>query len=225
MKQKPILFSTEMVQAILAGHKTQTRRTKGLEKVNLNPDARMSPSNTDGCNWHFYFHDGGSSHPIVSCPYGKRGDILWVRETFTDPTPDKSGYPILYKADFPITYEGTEWNPNEKFTLEAKDYSWKPSIYMPKDAARIWLRIRDVRIERLQAISDSDARKEGIEIFWKKEINGFEIVESKSITSWTKIPSDTFKSLWKSINGYKSWNDNPWVWVIEFERIEKPKNI
>lgn len=220
MKQKPILFSTEMVQAILAGHKTQTRRTKGLEKVNLNPDARMSPSNTDGCNWHFYFHDGGSSHPIVSCPYGKRGDILWVRETLE--TSVTGG--ALYRAGGKV---GESLAENEFLNWDDFSTTRKviPSIHMPKDAARIWLRIRDVRIERLQAISDSDARKEGIEIFWKKEINGFEIVESKSITSWTKIPSDTFKSLWKSINGYKSWNDNPWVWVIEFERIEKPKNI
>jgi hypothetical protein len=207
MKQRPILFSTEMVQAILAGHKTHTRRTKGLEKVNLNPNARMSPSNRGDNNWHFYYHDGGSRHPIIKCPYGKKGDVLWVRETFCYNDDDGYSSEFSYKSDHP-TAKG-----------------WKPSIHMPKDASRIWLRIKDVKVERLQAISDSDARKEGIEIFWKKEMNAFEIIESKSITSWTRIPSDTFKSLWKSINGYKSWNDNPWIWVIEFERIEKPKNI
>ncbi|MDO8997221.1 MAG: hypothetical protein Q7U77_11390 [Sediminibacterium sp.] len=187
MKYIPILFSTAMVQAIIEGRKSMTRRV-----------VKPQPSETGVSA----FNDG--EHPQMKCPYGQVGDILWVRESFISGyecdegsfNTDEDGeyIPVLkYKAD----RESFDWyDGNSDFPCEK--IPWKPSIHMPKSACRIFLKITNVRVERLQDISEEDAIAEGIA---------------------------SFKSLWQSINGEKSWDDNPWVWVIEFERIEKPENF
>jgi hypothetical protein len=196
MKERPILFSTKMVQAILAGCKTQTRRIVKPQPPNGCED--KDPI-LDWCNynnekgyqncymsWETELHPDGF-HNVVS-PYGKVGDVLWVRESFLA---DMAGY--SYKA-----------NQTEE---QASYFKWKPSIHMPKDAARIWLRITNIRVEILQDIKPNDCRKEGYPNSGYAQDN------------WVKL---WFENLWLSINGMQSWNDNPWVWVIEFERIEKP---
>lgn len=191
MNTKPILFSTEMVQAILAGRKTQTRRTKGLKVVNDNPDSHLFNSfSIDNDNATFKRLEG--MWQGVDVPY-KTGDILWVRETFAF-NPDFQFAPI-YKADSNIT----------------KFIKWKPSIHMPKEACRLFLKVTNVRVERLQDITEMDAIFEGCMQYekdtdWMTALYGFEL-------------------LWKKINGESSWKSNPWVWVIEFERIEKPENF
>lgn len=207
MKQRPILFSTEMVQAILAGRKTQTRRVvkppKGIR---------------------YYFDDGkcvleGEDDYIdMECPYGVPGDVLWVREAYCPKYFDRNIH--CYKADFNETaYE---------FVSEPK---WKPSIHMPKDAARIWLRIKDVRVERLQDISHDDAEREGVHSRFKEPHDCGYLDPTHSPLLYKNYlakgmmnisPAESFITLWQSINGSDSWNDNPFVWVIEFERIEKP---
>jgi hypothetical protein len=190
---KPILFSTLMVKAILEGRKTQTRRV-----------VKMPPRK-------FLFEDGqwkGESGRVYKSPYGEVGDVIWVRETWTDPTPDQSGYPILYKADFPMTYHGTEADPTETITLQEKDYKWKPSLFMPRDACRLFLKIKNIRVERLQDISEEDSVSEGV----KK--NDWEFEDGECPETY----KEGFKFLWESINGEKSWEDNPFVWVIEFEK-------
>lgn len=201
MKQRPILFSTEMVQAIFAERKTQTRRV-------IKPQPEFKDNS--GFNWKGYdyglgFSEEGTNRNFahVKCPYGIPGDVLWVRETYCPKYFD--GNIHCYKADFNETaYE---------FVSEPK---WKPSIHMPKDAARIWLRIKDVRVERLQDISGGECGSEGM------QVTGLTL--SSIEFHWDELKRQ-FKSLWQSINGEKSWNDNQWVWVIEFERIEKPINI
>jgi hypothetical protein len=204
MKNRPILFSTPMVQAILEGRKTQTRRiVKPQPKKDL-----------DFFGWELHpghlqvaFGKGVKVDSYYKFPFGKIGDVLWVRETFRIKHPwghEAFGY-----------YEYKTHNNNQE--IKAADSSvfqsrpkWKPSIFMPKDAARIWLRITDIKIERLHDISRGDSMSEGCPFpNVAKETNPF---------AW-------FSELWQSINGSLSWNSNPFVWVIEFERIEKPSEV
>jgi hypothetical protein len=209
MKQRPILFNTEMVQAILAGRKTQTRRV-------VKPQPELTES---GFKWKGFYYGIGSSDERTNrnfahaaCPHGKVGDVLWVRETclwvmlddahdLLEGSRDRNQW--VYKTDV-----GEDWI---EYAKEKYGYKWKPSIHMPKDAARIWLRIKDVRVERLQDISGSDCGSEGM------QVTGLTL--SSIEVHWDELKRQ-FKSLWQSINGEKSWNENPFVWVIEFERIE-----
>lgn len=192
MKTHPILFSSEMIHAILTGKKTMTRRTKGLNKVNQCPE-----------DFEFYrIHNGvakfcGRNNALnevyIKCPYGTPGDILWVRETFQHTrclniNPEDDTYGYVYKAD------RQPWK-------DIDGWKWKPGIHMPKEAARIFLKITDVGIERICDISDDDAIREGI--------------------ISTASPRTSFKVLWEDINGPESWGANPWVWVVSFERIRK----
>jgi hypothetical protein len=175
MKQTPILFSTPMVQAILEGRKTQTRRVVKHELDNRG----VRSTNNIFEDWH------GKE---VKCPCGQVGDVLWVREA----------YAPHYFDDFSHGYKA---NWNDTAAEYVNQPKWKPSIHMPKEACRIFLKITDIRVERLQDISNSDIRAEGAAEF--------------GCTSHRL----NFQSLWQSINGQQSWEANPWVWVIEFDRI------
>ena len=216
MKQRPILFSTPMVQAIRKGTKKQTRRivnpqpTKGLHTF-ISPSTVLDGS--DRTTW--IYSDKESSNCIeVKCPYGQPGDVLWVRETWFSTRFDCNELldcgitsHIRFKAD-------NNYDPKK----DCIGRSWKPSIHMPKSAARIWLKITNVRLEQLQDISRDDARAEGIErdpvskTRYKNYVDG--------TTTYNERTS--FYSLWESINGEESLLSNPFVWVIEFEEIEKP---
>jgi hypothetical protein len=185
IKEHPILFSTAMISALLDGRKTQTRRI-----FKDHPRLRSDLSKVDLKAWM-------GNHPeyILSfCPYGKPGDVLWVRESFSFYEPD--GYGFNYKADF----------------TDAHTFKWKPSIHMPKDAARIWLQVEEVRVERLQDISEIDAFAEGVEKvnrMWR-----YYLGDGNGLVSF---PSDSYRSLWEKLNGEDSWQLNPWVWVVEFK--------
>jgi hypothetical protein len=232
MRFIPILCSALMVKAIHLGTKTKTRRTKGLENVPKNAvflGCRESKEKGIG----FYFSDGTNGnkqgfYPGLNedlyCPYGQVGDILWVRESFFHSYYDENDQCYIYKADLkPV---GT--------TL----FKWKPSIHMPKKAARIFLQIKSITVERLQDISEADARLEGVMYYYDEylERNKFfdYVIHSAFIKEEPKkefrfYPWDcaveSFNSLWKQINGFDSFNSNPWVWVIEFEKVEKPENF
>lgn len=198
VKEKPILFSTPMVQAIMDGRKTQTRR------IVKDCTARILTLKGDVAT--------GESGRERKCPYGKVGDVLWVRETVCNAGTKEKPY-YLYKAN------GCEPRDTSK--------KWKPSIHMPKEAARIWLEITYIRVQRLKDISEEDAIAEGIE---KHETFGYScykclkeghILPDICNDGFYENPKDSFLSLWQSINGIDSWNKNPWVWVVEFKRIEK----
>lgn len=218
MKYLPILFSTEMVKALLDGRKTQTRRLNGLENQNENPSrwelagAVYDPAWDEG-GWKsccdFQTLDK-SVMSMAECPYGQPGDILWVRETFR---------PI--EQDFGVPRY--EYKASEKINIRDK---WKPGIHMPKIAARIFLKVTDVRIERLTDISNEDAIAEGIHEYedgtYKNYFKKKGLRESDGCECWMPIAS--YQSLWCSINGVESWDADPWVWVISFERIDKPQN-
>lgn len=193
MKEKPILFSTPMVKAILEGKKTQTRRV-------INPQPNWCNGKPENRGDHFIYwspisaSDGGDvdfTGEMVKSKYQK-GDILWVRETFQKIERNR----FIYKAD-PIIWGG----------------KWKPSIFMPKEAARIFLEVINVRAERLWDISEFDARKEGVEELHEWHEDG---------TPDEHSFIDSFVVLWDKINGKKHpWATNPWVWVNEFKKKDE----
>lgn len=232
MSEHPILFSTEMVKAILEGRKSQTRRIikesfNGCMTHGPHPCPNEPVVLIPGEVLEHPFEDGKSmtiDYPQVraifhcstldaeaKCPFGKARDKLWVRETWAMTKYynglTEEGFPV-YKADYPVRPEASKW---------------KPGIHMPKDFARIWLEVEEVRVERLQDISEEDVIAEGIE----PDPSG---LQSDGVTEWMNYknygqgfryvhPLDSYQSLWQSINGPESWEQNPFVWVIKFKRI------
>lgn len=192
MSTKPILFNTEMVRAILGGRKTCTRRL-----IKHNVDAMLnSPYHKE----HPEVEDKQIISKLCLPPY-QPGDVLYVRETWSEWT---GGY--VYKA----------WSspfPQAGAYLGEK---WHPSIHMPKDAARIWLKVTDVRVERLQEITIDGIRNEGISSM-AVHAGDMEI----ALKEWELLWNSTIK---KSDLDRYGWDANPWVWVIAFEPCEKPKD-
>lgn len=201
---KPILFNTEMVRAILDGRKTCTRRICKDANEHTVPD--MDFYNADRRTYAVHnFADKEHMEQLSTaertCPICP-GDILYVRETWCDDrqfTRDSTPGQYFYKA-----------SENGKF-------KWKPSIHMPKEAARIWLKVTNVRVERLQEINGDDALAEGVDKYI--HANGT-LNEDQTITSFIGIWNSTIK---KSDLAQCGWDANPYVWVIEFKKCEKPK--
>lgn len=203
---KPVLFSTPMVQAIMAGRKTQTRRV--LKKI---------PRLSDNINWAGDYLKHNTNTRYHYSPYGVPGDVLWVRETWSEPILfDGFEEDYYYKADNIQRYDIRSRHMGNE---------WKPSIHMPKDACRIFLKVVDVRVEKLQDINEFDAKAEGVDHVIDKITGycGYDYINGGYNLMTT--PYHGFRSLWKKINGEQSWAKNPWVWVIEFEQIEKPRNF
>ncbi len=213
----PILFSTPMVQAILDGRKTMTRRMiKGTALDWLAPNM-FSPT-------------------FVALPennlgrYGYPGDILWVRERHQKLIDCETGkfHSWAYYADMPERY------------YDMLPCKFKPSIHMPKEACRLFLKVSNVRVERLHDITPGDAADEGIE-YWNVDadaLEGGELVADYKNYMWRDDekhkdyyfptygdPISSFLSLWEKLNGEENLNANPWLWVISFERTEKPLNF
>lgn len=211
----PILFQTDMVKAILEDRKTQTRRTTGLNKY---PDFNWKPIHrVNGVNIKAAFADLDDKHILLRSHYGQPGDLLWVREKFTplpwDMVNSLSGLHFSYFA-------GLDADSLE--TAKEYGFKWKPSIHMPKAASRIWLMIEDVRVERVQEISEEDARAEGIEPKLKTSNPNFSRYKNyQDINGLSVLPKESFQSLWVSINGEASWHSNPWVWVVKFRVLSK----
>lgn len=207
MKERPILFSKSMVRALLAGTKTQTRRickpamAHSLSHVVEVPDPQERGQVYNGTT----FGDEEGSIQFTS-PYGGVRDRLWVREShwwFKDECDHETGYypPALTADDVEYRADG-----------ESKRHGWRPSIHMPRWASRILLEITAVRVERLQDISEQDAAAEGVATWAPGAL---------SPESLNADPSDQFRWLWCSINGPDSWGANPWVWVVEFKRVQQ----
>ncbi len=203
-KFHPILFSTPMVQAILEGRKTMTRRLRGLEKINNYP-GQWAYLFWKPTKEHLFYNQKNAGNKLsIKCPYGKVGDVLWVRETWNELM---SSY--YYKAT------DSEWCNK-----------WKPSIFMPKAACRIFLEITEIKVERLQDITEDDAIKEGAHSFDEDLTNEQRLHNYNHPSGRFYGPKKLgFKRLWQSINGPNSWEANPFVWVISFKRIEKPLNF
>lgn len=208
MKDRPILMNAPMVSATLEGRKRQTRRVcKPAEAAALTRVIPASKSDDEGQRPPYitpgWFGDE-DGYVLFFSPYGVPGDRLWVREAFCDATKAMAGR-VLYRATGDIAC------------------GWKPSIHMPRWASRILLEITNIRIERLQDISEADALAEGV---FKKTgttpigdtvetVTGGELIYA--------VPTQArfeFSRLWESINGPGSWDVNPWVWVVEFKVIQ-----
>lgn len=195
MKERPILFSGPMVRAILAGRKTQTRRVVKDSKT-----LAFWRTFTREYGVRFAFRSKQTSHE-KSCPHGQADDRLWVRETFAP----MLGGGFVYAADY---------TPGRLKEKDGRGF-WKPSIHMPRAASRLTLEITRVRVERLQSITEADAMAEGIR--WT-EMDGFASDdEGRNFHASSAVRS--YAALWESINGPGSWEANPWVWVIEFQKL------
>lgn len=219
MSIKPILFNTEMVRAILDGRKTCTRRL-----VKPQPDGKHTfplgfvTDSTEkkevGC-FGFGIDECGGSIKYIKPPY-QPGDTMYVRETWMD----YAGL-TMYKADCDIY---------RLDSLNFAGFGWKPSIHMPKEAARIWLKVTDVRVERLQDITPKGAESEGIGNLFYDDIGYGEKNYGTEVDPEYGITKEQFAWLWEStikksdLDCY-GWDANPWVWVIEFERCEKPEGV
>jgi hypothetical protein len=212
MRELPILFQTDMVQANLAGRKTMTRRL--LKSMSKKFKAECwEIRQVDG---KFYEAIIGAEQHFpseIKCPYGKVGNVLWVRESFCMPDDE-----YFYKADGMEKSEHYLW-----------DGKWKPSIYMPKEAARIWLKVLSVKAERAQDISEADAVREGVEFLFTEHVSGYKYyLGNPAQINLLDSAKDSFRSLWISINGQESWDANPWVWAIEYKILSttgKPANL
>lgn len=195
-------MSTPMVKAILEDRKTMTRRVAKLKRV-LSPEYSYPAQTENPPLWWDIYECSGISYERIKCPFGKIGDRLWVRETFyIDDDNPKIPY---FKA-------------NEK---HPEIIRWKPSIFMPRWACRIILEITNVRVERLQEITEYDAKLEGVQpTLWfqptKNEDDDYTLSEDKRSISYL----NGFANVWQKLNGKKyPWSSNPFVWVIEFDRI------
>lgn len=231
MKERSILFSTEMVKAILEGRKTETRRINKLDQDNkcgifklIDVSDEFMNCETTVASFRYYSipcgtHNGSITNAL--CPYGRPGDLLWVRETWS-------------KSAIQLKYGPTE------FLYKASErikFQWKPSIHMPKAAARIWLMVEDIRVERLHDITAESIVSEGIRIPVTNkgaENNGvlFELggkdkaisflpkgfgLKGAPIITQTQLLIAFWAELWCRINGRESYDSNPWVWVVKFK--------
>lgn len=248
MKEIPILFSTPMVQAILEGRKSQTRRIAAVPVGDhhgidiMNWGLSKHPYQENG-KWLYNVQSDVDDHNTFELKpkYGQPGDLLWVRETWgvgSRPDPFEGSVDgIEFKADsrFIDNIESLPLHQFEDFDYGNYDKSgWRPSIHMPKSIARIWLQVTDIRVERLQDISEEDAKAEGVE--WRimgpeyKHLEGERLYKDYLNPDQTECgpiyAKDSFCYLWQSINGPESWQVNPWVWCISFKILSttgKPK--
>lgn len=224
-RQLPILFSTEMIKSIIAGRKTKTRRiikesfngclTNGGPHPCPNDPVVVYPGEKFEFNGEIikcdfkevraFFHCS-TLDSIAKCRTGKPGDILWVRETFALPIFFDGGeHDVYYKAD-------------DERPLDIKHRgAWKPSIHMRKLHARIWLQVKDISVQSLRDITESDAIAEGVEKIIDYGSTGYKLYTNPNATYSDVDAIWSFESLWESINGKESWQQNPWVWVTDFE--------
>lgn len=235
VKERPILFSTPMVKAIIEGRKTVTRRVitdksaidtldliaeKGPIKLIYNDWCEEDPDEGDGIHgpeWLAYDEDRDWVYPLGQ-GYGKEGDILWVRETFY-----AYGYWCLLDGKWKFNdatlqygeYRYMDNPPNEINESRNDGIGWdkRPSIFMPRAACRLKLLIQSKQVERLHDITEEDAIREGVKF---DDDSGFWFAGDVAMAQTAK---DCFRLLWTAINGIDSWSDNPWVWRIEFKKL------
>ncbi|HCA4367951.1 TPA: hypothetical protein N3F83_004224 [Klebsiella variicola subsp. variicola] len=215
MREKGLIFNSEMVRAILDGRKTQTRRPikwkqTRFTEIGEREGGRRWPWSEDAEHACDFWHP---------CPFGAVGDRIWVRETFcpVDDTQYGGEKWVDYRATpkFEASHPaGWDCAPNDAEALK-----WRPSIHMPRWASRILLEITNVRVERLNAISEEDVDAEGFAGDYPTSV--FPNLFPGEPKDWSHLSMrDCYGVLWKSIYGEESWKANPWVWVIEFKRVE-----
>lgn len=217
MKERGILFSSPMVRALLAGTKSQTRRALRVQPDSHHweslPGYELKRSKIvtikERCAVKFSHsipqnREWDTALDWLLCPYGQPGDRLWVRETWGydwyDDGQTRAWKRPVYRAD-----------PGAQPSDQGDPAPWRPSIHMPRRLSRILLEVTDVRVERLQAISEADALAEGVFSWWR---------EQDDPASDHPEPRELYRQLWESINGVGSWDANPWVWAVSFKRVQ-----
>ncbi|MPQ83770.1 hypothetical protein F0170_07115 [Pseudomonas sp. MAFF 730085] len=220
IKERPILFSAPMVRAILDGRKTVTRRAlnaKALKNIGYGVqlgECHELPSEGP-------LHANSIGYYTDFCPFGQIGDRLWVRETWYCDHFEVQKGPYLRPADMHDLDQSREdgelvYAADGMAPYEQEQPIWKPSIHMPRWVSRILLEITDVRVERLQEISEEQAKAEGVRLYTDHaELGDWWHVEG--IETYSADPRKSFELLWNSVGG--DWNANPWVWVVEFKRV------
>lgn len=228
MKARGILMSAPMVLALLDGRKTQTRRI-----CKPQPHSVGDHFSTRSHGTLMIRRPGEEAWKPVPCPYGKPGDLLWVRETWAQPTSLDPG-PVFYRADYPrcvpAKYENVPQDPDV--------IRWSPGIHMFRWMSRLTLRITDVRVERLQEISEPDALAEGVTMpeLEREEFDASLCARCGGTLLYMSVANggahfdtdctdcstarDRYRHLWNFINGADSWAANPWVWVLCFDVIK-----
>lgn len=220
MKQTPLLFKTEMVRSIIAGTKTQTRRIiKGIPLKLI--DIAEYPGE--------YLIENNY------CPFGKPGDMFWVKENFS--VRSIAAQSIWFEIKYEFEVNGLKKKNISEYNFPASivnkwtyhtESTKKNKLFMPKAAARLWLQIESIKAERLNDITDEDAIAEGIELidFDHAGLKWYKLYQnSPTDDDATTSPKKAFRSLWENINGPGSWYQNPLVWAIKFKQISKPENL
>ena len=234
MKARPMLMSAPMVRAILAGTKTQTRRVVKPQFVADAMPVEMPATDPAG-GWVVPGHSGtwwceAAANPDDArrCPYGQPGDRLWVREAFVLGWPlrddgivdqfDEHGNEKPQKTFYRATSPDLEWcDGGDDRPVPTP---WKPSMFMPRWASRITLEVASVRVERLQDINREDAIAEGVRPLIGSNGPNYWTVATDFGSVNAPTAQHCYELLWNLINGHGSWDANPWVWVIEFKRLE-----
>lgn len=223
MKERPIIFSGPMVRALLADVKTQTRRVakfkvdKGLNRAFSGLSADLYSTGDPDQGWCLYSRGSGGAWNArtapLRCPYGLVGDRLWVKETWYDDMPGVGANGARQRVEGGV--EGVEFRATHRCTNfeagcpcnpdgDGKRSEWRTPLFMPRWASRLTLELRSVRVERVQAITEEDARAEGF-----------------GVAFGPGHFSRAFDSYWDEINGERApWSSNPWVWVLRFKRVE-----
>lgn len=200
VKERGIIFSAPMVRAVLEGRKTQHRWVIAPQPTSLPEQGTGLWHHVRGAKWE-------SGLPYL-CPYGKPGDRLWVRETWAMNEPPSGA---IYRA--------TDQKQVEAIHYKRANFKWTPSIHMPRWASRLTLEITNVRVERVQQISEEDAITEGIETDGCGHFKNYS--DPTDDVMWLSLIG-SFAGLWDSINFKRGhgWDSNPWVWVIAFKQVK-----
>ena len=193
---RPIIYSTELIPKILDGSKTNTRRLNGLKRINESPDDWIQPYQLKDTPELWTFRNRKTGEVItIKCPYGQVGDRLWVRESFAHYFTNVEVLSYKASCDSPLP-DGIRW---------------RSPRFMFKRYARIWLEITNIRVERLQEITEEDAEAEGV---------SWSAVGNENYDTISAVAN--FAELWNSLNPKYSWESNPFVWVIEFKKGDCP---
>lgn len=225
MKERPILFTGPMVNAILAGRKTETRRI-----VKVRQGERLGCYSTDGVHGVELVYADSDGDPLdregPKCPYGSPGDRLWVKETWqaihvSIDLETGSGDDVEAAAKIPpdsadgywgVAYRATDRQADE--SKEDRGFAWRPSIFMPRWASRLTLDVVSIRAERVQDIDAAGAIAEGVDVF--KRGNLYYLPGNGDLG--VSGPRTAYSLLWDSIHGRSAWEENSWVWVVGFQR-------
>jgi len=224
MIERGMIFNSKMVCALLDGRKTQTRRPIKFPLFDKNLGCELAGNELAG---------ELSAGNYLNSAFGKPGDRIWVRETFRVHSRATDVATLVYKASERNSWtEQTHRVPVAVCNKPATPEKWTPSLHMPRWASRILLEITDVRVERLNAISEEDAQREGVHTeVWDQTVVARNYAASDEFFQfWSEdmpyfvemneLYRSSFRSLWESIYGAENWQANPWVWVIEFKRVE-----